>query len=144
MLVNDDLQTITDEQMAAHGNGFAVIHAGVTEVGQFKTATEDSITDNKYELTDVMRGLNGTNRKPCVAGETFAMLDSAYFLPISLDFSGRTIYLRGVGFGDAAEDAKIISIVYTATFIVPQLTYNRIDSDGDFRVDSDGNQRVST
>jgi hypothetical protein len=144
VLVNDDLQTITDAQLAAHGNGFAVLHSTGAEVGQFKTAAEDATTNNKYELTDVMRGLSGTNRVSCVAGETFAMLDSAYFLPISLDFSGKMIYLRGVGFGESAEDAQIISILYTAVLIIPQITYTRIDSSGNIRVDSDGNQRVAT
>lgn len=113
VLVNGDLLTVTDAQLAVKANAFAILHASGAEIGQFKTATEDPTIVNQYALTDVTRGGLGTTQMPAVAGEQFTMLDSAYFLPIDPSFAGKTIYLRGVGFGETAESATIISIVYS-------------------------------
>ena len=110
--VNGDLSTVTDAQISALGNAFAAVHATGTEVGQFKTATEDALIADKYELTDVTRGGLGTTQSTCAAGEVFVMLDSVYFLPIDTSFAGKTIYLRGIGFGESAEDASVVAIVY--------------------------------
>lgn len=141
--VNGALYTITDAQLAARQNGFAVLHASGNEIGQFKTAAEVTGHDGQYQLTDVGRGLLATQRVNVSAGETFTMLDSVYFLPIPLDFSGSVIYLRGVGFGETAEDAAIISVKYTATQVIPVPTNSRIDVDGNYRIDADGNRRIS-
>jgi hypothetical protein len=140
VLVNGDLVTVTDAQLAVKANAFAILHASGAEIGQFKTATEDPTIANQYALTGVTRGL-GTAQVPAAAGEQFTMLDSAYFLPIDPSFAGKTIYLRGVGFGETAESATIISIVYTA--LGPLRASNRVDADGNNRVDVDGNQRVT-
>jgi hypothetical protein len=111
--VNGDLVSATDAQIAARANAFAIIHATSTEIGQFKTATEDSVIPHRYAITDVTGGGLGTTEVAAVAGEQFVMLDAVYFIPASTDFAGKTLYLRGVGFGESVEDADIISIVYS-------------------------------
>lgn len=109
--VNDDLATITADQLAANGNPFAATGAtGVSEVGQFETATELTTVD-EYELTGVLRGLNGTVRVPRVAGDTFVMLDAVSFLAIDTAYKGRTIYFRTIGINESVPD-PVVAFVY--------------------------------
>jgi hypothetical protein len=143
VLVDGDLLTVTSDQLAANANAFAIKHATGDEVGQFLTATEDATIVDQYALTGVVRGGKGTTRTPCVAGEPFTMLDSVYFLPVLPTFIGSTLYLRAVGFGEVAEDAAVISVVYGAIQPPDYTVYDRVDVAGNFRVDVDGNQRVS-
>lgn len=138
--VNGDLFSVTDEQLDARANGFVMIHGtSAVEIGQFKTATEDDDIPNVYRLTDVARGQLGTARSTAMANDTFSMLDSVYFLPVSDEFKGKTIYLRGVGFGEIAEEADIIAVTFEAT--PPYEIQYRVDVDGNYRVDVDGNRR---
>lgn len=148
VLVNGDLMTVTDAQIAAHANAFAIIHSTGTEVGQFEVATEDPVIVDQYALTSITRAGLGTTRTAAVAAEPFVMLGNVYFLTIDPTFVGRTIYLRAVGFGETVESAAIVSIVYEAlppnygTGTPPPPT-DRIDVDGNSRVDVNGNPRVS-
>jgi hypothetical protein len=138
--VNGDLFSVTDEQLDARANGFAMIHGtGTVEIGQFRTATEDESVAGVYSLTGVARGQLGTARSTATVNDTFAMLDNVYFLPISDEFKGKTIYLRGVGFGELAEEADIIAVTFEA--IPPYEIQYRVDVDGNYRVDVDGNRR---
>lgn len=70
------------------------------------------------------------------------MLDSVYFLPIDTAFAGKTLYLRAVGFGEDADDATIVSIVFEAIPPRDFTIYGRITTDGDARVDTDNDWRV--
>lgn len=113
-VVKYDLDSATSDQLAAAANAFAVISStDVTQLGQFETATETA-TDKRYELTNVSRSLGGTGATPVEVHDRFALMDAAYFLPIDPALAGRTIYFRGVGFGEIAEDAQVFSVVYTA------------------------------
>lgn len=106
-----ELDSITDAQIAANMNAFALIDAnGVAEIGQFKTA--ELLSSGEYNLTDVSRGLLGTTEGTHAIGDDFVMLDAVYFLPIDTSFAGKTIYFRAVGFGEAAEDQPVVSLVY--------------------------------
>ena len=111
VLANGDLESVTDDQLAANANAFALIHSASTEIGQFKTATETT-TANEYELSDVTRGGLGTTEVAAVTGDKFVMLDAVYFLPIDLSFKGKTIYFRAVGFGESADNSAQTSLVY--------------------------------
>ena len=138
--VNGDLYSVSDAQLEVRANGFAILHGtGETEIGQMKTATQDDVDPQQYELTGVARGQLGTPRVPATTNDVFTMLDNMYFLPIPAEFVGRTIYLRGVGFGEIAETADVISVVYGAMPIYE--TVYRVDTDGNARVDTDGNRR---
>lgn len=106
----DQLESITDQQIAARMNAFALGGADGFEIGQFKTTVQ--LSDGDWEITDVSRGLNGTTEDTHVVGDPFVMLDSVYFLPIDLAFAGKTIYFRAVGFGESADEQPIVSLVY--------------------------------
>lgn len=113
-LVKYDLENATPAQLAAGANAFAVQSAaGLTQLMQFATATETA-TPKQFQLTSVSRSLGGTVAAPLAAGDAFTLMDAAYFLPIDPSFAGRTLYFRGVGFGEVAEDATVYSLVYQA------------------------------
>ena len=64
-------------------------------------------------------------------------MDAAYFLPIDPGLAGRTLYFRGVGFGEVAEDATVYSLIYTALaaaevsqFITEDGGYNFVTESG--------------
>lgn len=108
------LESVTPAQLAVKANGCCTVNAaGDAQLWQFGTATETA-TDLQFELTDTSRSLGGTAAYPVSAGDTFTLMDAAYFLPIDQAFQGRTLYLRGVGYGENAEDATIYSLVYLA------------------------------
>jgi len=131
-----DLENATLAQLSAGANAFAVISSDdVTQLGLFGTATELA-TDKQYELTELSRSLGGTAAADMYAGDRFALMDAAYFLPIDPSFAGRTLYFRGVGFGESAEGSQIFSLVYTALSAVPG--QQRIAEDGTLRVAEDG------
>lgn len=125
-----DLENATPAQLTAMANVFAIVSAtGLAQLGQFSTATETT-PDKRYELTGVARPLGGTTSSPIAAGNTFALMDAAYFLPIDLAFAGRVLYFRAVGFGEVAEDADVVSLVYTA--LLPNEGSQIITEDGAF------------
>jgi hypothetical protein len=109
-----ELDSITDEQIAAQMNAFALVSTdsggAAAEIGQFQTAT--LLSSGEYELTDVTRGLGGTDEAERSVGDRFVMLESVYFLPINTSFAGENIYLRAIGFNESVDDATVISITY--------------------------------
>ncbi len=119
ILKGGELDSITDDQMAARLNGFALITDGVAEVGQFKTATEDADIERRYDLTDVLRGQLGTDAAPHLAGDRFVLLDGAVkFLPLDVEHAGKTLIFRAVSIGTAPANNPTTSIVFDPpTFI---------------------------
>lgn len=115
--VNGDLESATDDQLAANANAFALLHSTGAEIGQFKTATETT-TVHEYELTNVTRGQLGTAEVTGILGEQFVMLSAVYFLAIDLSFNGKTLYFRAVGFGEIADSASIVAITYAPNMTV--------------------------
>lgn len=114
--VNADLNSVTDAQIAANANAYALVDqfSQNAEVGQFKTATET--TPDTFQLTNIARGLGGTPINANTPGDQFTMLDAVYFVPIDLTFAGRRLYFRAIGFGENAADAGIISLIYRPSF----------------------------
>lgn len=112
-----DLESVTDAQIAANANAYAMVDnfSGNVEIGQFKTATE--ISDDVFQLTDITRGLLGTTTNDKTPGNQFTLLENVYFVPIDLSFAGRRLYFRAIGFGESAADAGIISLVYDPSFL---------------------------
>lgn len=112
----DALESVSTAQLDAQANAFALVDsAGIAEIRQFQTATMEAATGStpvEWLLSDQRTGLLGTTHKEYVANDRFTMLQSVYFLPIDLSFSGNTIYFRAVGFGEIAEDAVIVPFVY--------------------------------
>lgn len=136
-LVKYDLESATSAQLAAGVNAFAVKNAaGDTQLMQFATATATA-TLHEFQLTSISRSLGGTAAAPVAAGDVFTLMDAAYFLPIDPSLAGRTLYFRGVGFGEVAENAAIYSLVYralvateAAPFITEDGAYNFVTESG--------------
>lgn len=91
-------------------NAFALVDGDTAEVCQFQTA--DLLSNGEYELTDITRGLLGTTESAAMLDQQFTMLDSVYFFPIDISFSGTLLAFRAVGFGEIAEDAAVVTITY--------------------------------
>jgi len=108
------LESATAPQLAAAANAFAVVSAStqLAQLAQFGAAAE--VTANQFQLTSITHSLGGTIATAMAVGDQFTLMDAAYFLPIDPSLAGRTLYFRGIGFGEAAEDATIYSLVYAA------------------------------
>lgn len=111
-----ELESISLAQLAARGNAAAITTAGVSEVLQFQTAAEDSNGD--FVLTDLDRGQLGTDDADHFAGDTFATLLNAIFIPIDASYFGQTLILRGVTRGTAPANNPTISLVYQEQDII--------------------------
>ena len=108
------LQSVTEDQLPARRNGFALETADVAEVGQFQIATETS-TPNYWEITNVLRGQLGTDAVSHPRGSRFVLLDPAPpFLSIDLEHSGKVLKFKGVTLGTSADAATVVDILYLA------------------------------
>lgn len=120
-----ELFNATPEQLAARQNAFAILTAGVAEIGQFANATEGAPL--QYELDTISRGLLDTTAAPHDAGDRFVLLDdSVVFLPIDQSFSGRDLLIKAVSFGQTTDEATAVSFRYEP-IIRPSQFYRRDD-----------------
>lgn len=118
-LYNDDeLDTITTDQIAARLNGVAITSAGVSEVLQFQTATDTGT--KTYDLTDLTRGELGTTDAAHIAGDGFLLLDQAVaFIPVDVAHAGETIIVRAVSRGTVPANNDTVSLVFDPpTFVI--------------------------
>lgn len=112
VLEGGQLDSITEAQMDARLNGFALITDDVAEVGQFQDATETS-TEGLYDLTNVLRGQLGTPAAAHSAGDRFVLLDgNVRFLPLDAALGGQTLIFRAVSIGTAPANNPTTSIVF--------------------------------
>lgn len=108
---NRTMNTVTAAQLAARQNGFAMTTAGVSEVAQVETVTENS--SGYFELTNVLRGQLNTTAAAHNALDDFLLLDGAVVLiPIDPVYSGETLIFRAVTRGTAVQNNDTVSIVY--------------------------------
>lgn len=123
------LDSITDARLADGGNASAVITNGLSELMQFKTATE---TDpDKYDLSDLVRGGLGTTAAAHLQGDRFVNLDSVYFLPMDIALSGRAIYFRPVTFGTPPESNAVYTVTFLPQFTGPQVVEAYVNESGE-------------
>lgn len=112
----NEVSSVSDAQIAARANAFAVVTDDVAEIGQFKTATETA-TDGTYDLSDLTRGELGTDAAPHFAEDRFIMLDSAVtLLPVDIAYAGRTLIFRAVTRGTIPANNVTTTIVYRPQF----------------------------
>lgn len=121
LLPGGELSSVSDAQLAARMNGFAINSSGyVSEVGQFKTAVADS-GGLIYVLSDITRGLLGSTADSHLAGESFVLLDGAVqFLPLSIDLAGKTLIFRAVTLGTLPANNATVEFVFLPQFTGPQ------------------------
>lgn len=94
------------------------------EIIQFQTAT--LIAENKYTLTNLMRGQLGTEDAVGTheAGERFILLNTINQLNISFDTIGLSREFKPVTFGEALEDTNAQSYTYTGANLKPYAPVN--------------------
>jgi hypothetical protein len=113
-----DLESATPEQLAAKSNAFAIVNASQqAQLAQFSTADELT-AERMFDLTGLSWSLGGTTEFGPELNDRFTLMDAAYFLPIDVSFAGSTIFFRGVGFGETADGAAVVSIVYSPDLTV--------------------------
>lgn len=115
-LYGDDLSTITPGQLAAGGNAFAITSAGVSEIGQFLTATETS--DLHFDLTGLVRGQLDTIAAAHLIDDQFVLLDAVVFVPIDASLIGQTLIFRPVTLGTIEDNNATYSVVYEGQEII--------------------------
>lgn len=117
------LQSVTDEQLTLRRNAFAIKTNGVTELGQFKTAT--AAGSGAYALTNTVRGLLGTSAVVHAVGDPFVLVETAQFVPLDISLAGRPLYFKAVSFGTSQDAADAVPFVFNPLFttvIVGSLT----------------------
>jgi hypothetical protein len=105
-----ELVAATTAQVTAGANWSAVISSGVAEVLAYEAIAESPA--NYYDLTTLTRGLNSTTAASHAIGDQFVDLNTAYFLPISQDYAGETLYFKAVAFGLSADAIDPVTLVY--------------------------------
>jgi hypothetical protein len=110
----DTLESVTDAQIAARANAFAILSGGVAEVGQFQTATA---AGDGFNLTDTTRGELDTTAASHASGDTFVVLDDTVtFLPLDVNLAGKTLIFRPVTLGTAKANNATYSVVFQPMF----------------------------
>jgi hypothetical protein len=132
-----ELDSVTDAQIAARANAWTITTAGVSEIGQFKTATETA-TLGTYDLTDLVRGGLETTPTEHFAGDRFAMLDGLTFLPISAEHAGKTLIFRPVSRGTAIANNPTYSVVFQPQFTSAAPVSFLLDESGGILLDEAG------
>lgn len=131
------ISSVTNDQLAARLNAWAITTAGVSEVGQTKTAVQDS--SGIYELTGNVRGALGTTPAAHQNGDPFVMLGSTQFVPLDMGLSGRTLYFKFVSFGTSPDDVEPVPFVFNPQFTGPANIEPYTDDSGNVYTDDAGN-----
>lgn len=131
-----ELNSITDAQFTIGRNPCAIITDGVSELVQFKTATE--IEAGEYELTGLGLARLDTTEAEHAQGDRFVHLGNVYFLPIDIQLSGRTIKFRPVTFGTIPENNAVYDVVFSPLFTGPQVIEAYVNDTGDPYVNESG------
>ncbi len=130
------LSSITEDQIALRMNAFAITTNGISELGQFQTATMDS--NGIYHLTETIRGALNTTAAAHEEGDPFVMVASSKFLPIDIGLAGKTLYFKFVSFGTSPDDADALPFVFNPLFTGPPTIEPYLDDNGDPYVDDGG------
>jgi hypothetical protein len=110
------LESVTNAQIAARANAFAIVTSGVAEIGQFKTAT-DTANPGEYTLTDNTRGELGTTAAAHYTGDRFVLLDGTpTFVPLDVSLAGTTLYFRPVSLGTVAANNAAYPVLFQPQF----------------------------
>jgi hypothetical protein len=117
MYDDGQLDSVTDAQLAARANGFAIVASDLSEVGQFKTATSTGV--GLYDLTTITRGALGSTAASHAKGDQFVMLDNVFFLQLDASLAGQTLIFRPVSIGTPAATNATYSVLFDPQFTGP-------------------------
>lgn len=135
-----EISSITDAQLAARGNAWAITSDfstldAVSEIGQSKTANLTS--SGGYDLTENVRGGLGTDAAPHYDGDPFVMLSSVYFLPLDISLAGQVLYFKFVSYGTSSDEAEEIPFLFNPIFTTVTIEPYTDDSGNIYTDDSD-------
>jgi hypothetical protein len=133
------LESVTDAQIAARANAFAIETGGVAEVGQFRDAT-DTANLGEYTLTNNTRGELQTTAAAHGIGDRFVLLDHLNFIPLDASLAGKTIYFRPVSLGTVAANNDAYPVVFRPLFTSVSTTFRFTEAD-EQRLTEDGTYR---
>jgi len=128
---NDDvLESVTDEQIAARMNALAITSGGVSEIAQFKDASETS-TLKVWELTTLYRGLLDTIEADHTTGDEFVLLDGSYlFLPLDSSLIGKELIFRPATLGTPVANNPTYRATFSPYFTDPEVIEFLADESG--------------
>ncbi|KGQ19940.1 putative phage tail protein [Lysobacter dokdonensis DS-58] len=127
-----DIDTVTDDQLDANQNVWAIITGANAEFGQSQTSTPNG---DGFDLTDTERGLVGEATSHDT-DDVFVMVDQyVYYIPVNTEYAGRTLILRAVTVGTQAANNTTTTLVYDP----PEIVWdgNGEDDDGEDGPDPD-------
>lgn len=111
LLNGASLDSATPAQIAAGMNGFALTTAGVSDIGQFATALQDS--DGFFEVTDATLGELGTTAAAHSTNDYFVILDTnLYFIELPEEWAGQIVYFKPVTIGTPLENTTTYSLLF--------------------------------
>jgi hypothetical protein len=119
LLHGHTMDTVSDAQIAARQNAWAVTTDGVSEVGQSQTVDETDATDTTtfYDLTDSTRGELSTTNAAHYTGDRFVLLDgNTTFVPIDVKYAGQTLLFRPVSIGTVPENNRAYPFLYAPIY----------------------------
>lgn len=108
------ISSVTEDQIVQRHNAFSIVTDGVAELGQFQTATATG--DDKYDLTNTVRGLLGTTAASHKTEESFVMVATAQFVPLDIGLAGKTLFFKAVTFGTSQDAAEAVPFIFTPLF----------------------------
>lgn len=114
LLSTDEMQSVTDEQIAGNANPFALAAAGYWELLQFGEHVDNG--DGTRTLSHLKRAQRGTatTAEWHAAGDIFVFLgDGILRVPLDATFIAQTIYLRAISIGQSEGSAEIFEIIPT-------------------------------
>lgn len=112
-MFSGQLESKTLAQVGLGANWSAIQTSDVAEIVSYQTQVESPV--NYYALTNVVRALEGTVAATHAVGDIFMDLNTAYFLPISPEYSGITLLFKAVAFGISADAVDPVAVPFTAS-----------------------------
>lgn len=108
---NRTMDSVTDAQLAARENGFAIGTDDLWEIGQAEFVDENS--EEQFELSGVLRGQLSTTAAEHGIGDPFVKLDDAVrHIEIDQQFAGQEIWVKAVTRGTPPENNPHVVITY--------------------------------
>lgn len=109
------LESVTDAQLAARANAFAIATGNTAEIGQFKDATDTGNVD-EFTLSTNTRGELGTTAAAHGIGDRFVLLDHLNFIALDASLAGKTLYFRPVSLGTIPANNDVYPVVFQPMF----------------------------
>ena len=134
---DDELDDATDAQLGLRMNACAVTTDEVSEILQFKNATDTGT--RTYDLTTLSRAQLGTTETAHYYNDPFIVLDgSQYFLQLDISLAGKELIFRPVTRGTVPANNDTYTVTFRPKFYGAQIVENYTDDSGEAYTDDSG------